>query len=869
MKISIRLLMWFLLIGLLPLSIVTVILFSISESSLRAQVLNNLQSVATSKGNQIQNYARERKRDVTALSRMPELIETAKSLISLPRGGALFQTRTARVRPFLNYFIQQSGYQDLFIISPDGRLLFSISGNYSIGTNFMTEENRASVIGRAFDRSKTLLETEISDFEIDPDTGLPKAFIAAPMFDQGVIVGVLMIQLSNQELYSVVNELIGLGDTGETMVGARFGEQVVITTPLRNRPDAAFNLTFDFAQGDVITQAVRGIRGQGTTTDYRGQSVIAVWRFLPSLQWGMVVKQDLSEAFAPIATQRTITTAVIMVTLVSVFIAALVVARSLSYPIIRVTEAVRSIAGGNLQVRVQIPNTSGDELETLATGLNEMANQLSSLVGSLEDRIQERTASLEQQTFALIEAREKAEQANRSKSVFLANMSHELRTPLNAILGFAQIMERDPHLNVRQRDHLGIVSRSGEHLLGLINDVLEMSKIEAGQTTLTETAFDLREMLRGIEEMFRVRAAGKKLQLLFEIEDNLPRYVRTDDGKLRQIIINLLGNAIKFTEEGGVVLRARQREDQHLEFEISDTGQGISSIEMDKLFKPFVQTESGVKSQEGTGLGLAISRQFVQMMGGDIRVSSTVGQGTTFAFDINADQATAADLSTKEQQRRVIGVSPDDPRDYRILVVDDKRENRQLMVERLSHVGLAVREAANGEEAIQVWEAWEPQLIWMDMRMPVMDGYEATRRIRGTVKGQSTVIIALTASAFEHEQAIVLSVGCDDFVRKPARESVIMEKMVEHLGIQFIYEEVDSAPKLEDVVLTRETLNVLSADQLTRLAQAANTVDLDLAETLVSELRATHPTIAKALHELVANYRFDQLQTLLQEGQIP
>jgi signal transduction histidine kinase/CheY-like chemotaxis protein len=800
---------------------------------------------------------------------MPELIETAKSLISLPRGGALFQTRTARVRPFLNYFIQQSGYQDLFIISPDGRLLFSISGNYSIGTNFMTEENRASVIGRAFDRSKTLLETEISDFEIDPDTGLPKAFIAAPMFDQGVIVGVLMIQLSNQELYSVVNELIGLGDTGETMVGARFGEQVVITTPLRNRPDAAFNLTFDFAQGDVITQAVRGIRGQGTTTDYRGQSVIAVWRFLPSLQWGMVVKQDLSEAFAPIATQRTITTAVIMVTLVSVFIAALVVARSLSYPIIRVTEAVRSIAGGNLQVRVQIPNTSGDELETLATGLNEMANQLSSLVGSLEDRIQERTASLEQQTFALIEAREKAEQANRSKSVFLANMSHELRTPLNAILGFAQIMERDPHLNVRQRDHLGIVSRSGEHLLGLINDVLEMSKIEAGQTTLTETAFDLREMLRGIEEMFRVRAAGKKLQLLFEIEDNLPRYVRTDDGKLRQIIINLLGNAIKFTEEGGVVLRARQREDQHLEFEISDTGQGISSIEMDKLFKPFVQTESGVKSQEGTGLGLAISRQFVQMMGGDIRVSSTVGQGTTFAFDINADQATAADLSTKEQQRRVIGVSPDDPRDYRILVVDDKRENRQLMVERLSHVGLAVREAANGEEAIQVWEAWEPQLIWMDMRMPVMDGYEATRRIRGTVKGQSTVIIALTASAFEHEQAIVLSVGCDDFVRKPARESVIMEKMVEHLGIQFIYEEVDSAPKLEDVVLTRETLNVLSADQLTRLAQAANTVDLDLAETLVSELRATHPTIAKALHELVANYRFDQLQTLLQEGQIP
>lgn len=866
MKLSIRLLMWFLLIALLPISIVTVILFSISESSIRAEVLNNLQSVATNKGDQIQNYAIERKRDVTSLSRMPELIETARSLVSLPRGGALFQTRTARVRPFLNYFIQQSGYQDLFIISPEGRLLFSIGGTYSIGMNFSNEENRESVIGRAFDRSKTLLETEISDFEIDPTTGLPKAFIAAPMFDQGVIVGVLMLQLSNQELYAVVNEMIGLGESGETMVGARFDDQVLITTPLRNRPDAAFNLAFDLSGEDVITQAVRGIRGQGTTVDYRGQEVIAVWRFLPALQWGMVVKQDTSEAFAAIAAQRSITIGVIMVMLFSVFIAALVVARSLSYPITQMTEAVRAIAGGNLQMRVKIRDASGDELETLANGLNEMANQLSSVVGSLEDRIRDRTASLEQQTVALIEAREKAEQANRSKSVFLANMSHELRTPLNAILGFAQIMERDPQLNVRQRDHLGIVSRSGEHLLGLINDVLEMSKIEAGQTTLTESAFDLREMLRGIEEMFRVRAAGKKLQLLFEIDDNLPRYVRTDDGKLRQIIINLLGNAIKFTDEGGVVLRARLHEEAYLEFEISDTGQGISSIEMDKLFKPFVQTESGVKSQEGTGLGLAISRQFVQLMGGDIRVSSTFGQGTTFAFDIHAAEATANELSNKEQQRRVIGIAPTDPRDYRILVVDDKRENRQLMVERLTHVGLAVREAANGEEAIQVWEAWEPQLIWMDMRMPVMDGYEATRRIRSSVKGQSTVIIALTASAFEHEQAIVLSVGCDDFVRKPARESVIMDKMVEHLGIQFVYEELDSAPQSSEVILTREALNVLTSDQLNRLSRAANTIDLDLAEALVSELRATHPALAKALHEVVSNYRFDQLQTWLQEG---
>jgi signal transduction histidine kinase/DNA-binding response OmpR family regulator len=461
-----------------------------------------------------------------------------------------------------------------------------------------------------------------------------------------------------------------------------------------------------------------------------------------------------------------------------------------------------------------------------------------------------------------------AEAASIAKSTFLANMSHELRTPLNSVLGFAQLLLRDEGLSLRQKEQLGIISRSGEHLLGLINDVLEMSKIEAGRVTLNTAPFDLPRLLRGVSEMFVLRAESKQLALRTEIDEQLPRLVVGDEGKLRQVLINLLGNAVKFTHVGGATLRVRRAEGNLLSFEVEDSGEGIAPEQLTSLFQPFVQTSSGLRSQEGTGLGLAISRQFVQLMGGEMSVRSEPGRGSLFHFEVMLPATSADSVAERSGERRVIGMVPEQRGRYRVLIADDKWENRRLLAEWLGAVGFQVREAANGQQALQVWEQWEPHLIWMDLRMPVMDGYEASRRIKSSLKGQGTVVIALTASTFEQEHAVTLATGCDDFVRKPVREATIFAKMARHLGVRFVYEEPRSG--LEGSAeqtprLTAELLAALPADLLAELRVAVEQVDAEAAQVLSLRARQHSPQAAAGLEALLAAFRFDVLQGLLEQ----
>ncbi len=479
----------------------------------------------------------------------------------------------------------------------------------------------------------------------------------------------------------------------------------------------------------------------------------------------------------------------------------------------------------------------------------------------------------------LRKAKEAAEAANRAKSVFLANMSHELRTPLNAILGFTQLLSKDPQLSLDQKESLEIIASSGKHLLTLINDVLEMSKIEAGRTSLFEQGFDLQRLLADLESMFRLRARDKGLALAFECAPDVPRYIRTDESKLRQVLINLLGNAVKFTDAGAVQLAvtydpATKGTPHQLRFAITDTGPGISAVDLEKLFDPFVQTTSGQQSLEGTGLGLPISREFVRLMGGDIGVDSVLGEGSTFRFNVIIGLATAAEVLTEEPFRRVVALEAGQPT-YRVLIVEDKWANRKLLVRLLEPLGFEVREAVNGQEALEIWEHWNPQLILMDMRMPVMDGHEATQRIKATTRGQATVIIALTASAFEEERKIILSEGCDDFIRKPFREEEIYEKLAKHLGVRFIYEEETAgegllAAETAEALLTPETVAALPPTLVAALHAAAIQADAETLFALIQEIadEQTHPEIATALESLVRNFRFDVIMALTQgEGE--
>ena len=474
------------------------------------------------------------------------------------------------------------------------------------------------------------------------------------------------------------------------------------------------------------------------------------------------------------------------------------------------------------------------------------------------------------------EAKESAEAANKAKSTFLANMSHELRSPLNAVIGFAQVMIRSKTLSQENQEDVGIILRSGEHLLALINQVLDLSKIEAGRTTIYEKSFDLYRMLGDLEDMFALKAEEKGLQLIVDRDAEVPHYICTDEVKLRQVLINLLNNAIKFTSEGGVSVQvkggkwkvSKNSADKFpgrywLHFEIQDTGAGIAADEINQLFEAFVQTKTGKDSQEGTGLGLAISRQFVQLMGGEITVSSDVGKGALFEFDIQVHLVEAADIESKKTQRRVVALEPDQP-SYRLLIVDDKPLNRQLLVKLLSPLGFELREANNGQEAVDIFMEWEPHLIWMDMRMPVMDGYEATKQIKTTTGGQATAIVALTASVLEEERAVILSAGCDDFMRKPFREEDIFAVMGKHLGVRYIYEDptevsVAGVGESSQEVLTPEAIASLSPDWIAEFKQNILSVDMEAIASSIAQIHTVNPSLADTLQDCINNFEYDRI----------
>lgn len=471
---------------------------------------------------------------------------------------------------------------------------------------------------------------------------------------------------------------------------------------------------------------------------------------------------------------------------------------------------------------------------------------------------------------ALLLAKQEAEFANKSKSLFLANMSHEIRTPLNAIIGFSQLMNRDKNLTYTQKEYNSSIIKAGEHLLTLINDILELSKVEAGKMILNNTKINLHLFLEDIYTIYKERALNKKLQLIFEKSDDLPKYVLIDEAKLRQIFVNLISNAIKFTEEGGIAVRTKlliQNEKKYLYAEIEDSGMGIPESDLPQLFKHFVQTSTGI-NRGGTGLGLALSKELVSLMGGEIKVKSEVGKGSTFSFyvEITETEISEHDFLSDKNRKRVKSILPTIT-PPKILVVDDRPENLRVVENLLKAVGFETNVAKDGLEAVKIFEEWKPDLILMDLRMPVLDGYEATRMIKFSERGKNTPIIALTASAFEEEKTRAKAVGVQGYIRKPFRESELFDMIADLLKIEYLYDTDDIDNIQENTTQSEETIlefiNQVPAPIIKKLLSTIKIADVDGFIDTVERIKFIEPKLTNYLIKLANNYEYDKIENIL------
>ena len=510
-----------------------------------------------------------------------------------------------------------------------------------------------------------------------------------------------------------------------------------------------------------------------------------------------------------------------------------------------------------------------NELELLK---KENANLMKKVSG-LKKTIDITSRHGDQLQLELREARDLAEEANRAKSTFLSTMSHEIRTPLNAILGYAQLMKQDSSLSQKHKEMVHIINKSGAHLLSLINDILEMSKIEAKCISLQEKEVDLFQMLDTLKSIFIVRAKNKNLKITIDLSPNVPQFIHTDERKLRQILFNLLSNAIKFSKQGEIFLRMHTNSLENDEIilfsEIQDNGIGIGEDELTKLFKPFQQTKSGHLVQEGTGLGLSICKSFVELMGGEISVESAPDKGSIFKFTVNVKKSEKESQTSNKNLKQVTGLKANQ-KIPKILVVEDNEESRFFLVEILNQLGLNVSEAVDGKDAIEKWHSIQPDLIWMDIMMPKMDGKEATKRIKAADSSKKTKIIALTASAFEEDRKKIMDCGCDDFIGKPFKVETLYEAMNRHIGLEYEYMdenistniEIDSGSKKIDV----QNLKELPENLFLKLFNAAMNLSIDQITSLIPELKKHDQNLANEIQLMIQNLDFDHLLYLVDQA---
>lgn len=575
-----------------------------------------------------------------------------------------------------------------------------------------------------------------------------------------------------------------------------------------------------------------------------------------------LIISDLAEFYQRLELGIAIVISVMLVSLLLAFILASRLQAVISDPIYRLLNTMKVVSEEkNYSIREK--KISEDELGSLVDGFNGMLSQIEARDRELNQYHYHLEEKVAQRTIELAEARDQALAANKAKSIFLANMSHEIRTPMNAVLGYAQILQRDTQLTKEQRNSLQIIENSGNHLLGLINDILDISKIEAGAMELRQENFYLNELVDAIAAMFKVRCEQKHLE--WHVDTNFSEAILAyaDQGKLRQILINLLGNAVKFTEKGEVTLRVTQQavDFQTYRFDVIDTGQGINKADQKNIFEPFQQEKAGF-DKGGTGLGLAITKRQVELMGGTLRVESEVGQGSCFTVILHLPEG-SGEVTYHAERSQVSHLA--EGSFVHALVVDDVKENRDILSQMLRDIGAETREAVNGQECLEKIGEHRPDIVFMDIRMPVMDGMETIRHIKQNAHFAALKIpcVAISASTLRHQMRPVLDAGFDDFISKPFRFEAVYECLAKYLEVKFEYHTPLAEVPVEIEVVAVDLSEVTLPKALyERLLESAELSDLTEIENCLLELNqgdAQQQALAAALKESLASYNMDDI----------
>jgi signal transduction histidine kinase/DNA-binding NarL/FixJ family response regulator len=876
-----QLVSYYSVLSLLVLSLLATTAYVQAQNALEQSVVDRLTVATSLKEYQLDDWIKNQRQDILWLAQVPEIQEQLGILYVKDQYDPERDLAYSRLRKIITDIIAVKPSLSSILIATNGNMIVFSSRDKSLEGKYFARQEEIVYFTRE------TADAAAPKFYFSPQTGEAKITFATGIFNQeGQRLGAIVVNLDLKSIEKLIGDRTGLGRSGETYLVGKLANRNVFISGRQ-----AGSKKFAEGIGSFgIDAAVAGESSFGRYKNYDGIPVVGVYRWLDKENLALLAEIEQTEAFAPARQLASTIVAIGLLLSGLLLIAVYLLSRQITRPILAMTKTVTKVAAGDLTQTVSVKRK--DELGVLAKAFNSMAAQLQTAFDKLEKSKAELEIRVEERTQQLQEALKIVDTASKAKSEFLANMSHELRTPLNGILGYAQILQRSKILTEKEHKGVGIIYQCGSHLLTLIEDILDLAKIEARKMELTPTEIHFPSFLQSVAEMCRIRAEQKNLAFIYQPNAQLPIGICVDEKRLRQVLINLIGNAIKFTENGGVTFKVEvigngslvmgnekkinelpitnyQLATTKIRCQIEDTGVGMTPEQLEKIFLPFEQVGDSKKQSEGTGLGLAISQKIVSLMGSALKVESNPGEGSVFSFDVELPLAVNwAESSRVAEQGIIIGF---EGQKRKILVVDDRWENRSILVNLLEPIGFELVEVKNGAEGLEKAIAFKPDLIITDLVMPVMDGFEMLRRLRQIEGLKDVVAIASSASVFDADQHKSLDAGADEFLPKPVEAEKLLEMLRVHMQLTWIYEPTEYIAKINAkpaVAIRSEDIIPPSTDVSIQLYELAKKGDMDEIVEIASQLKQLHPQFlpfVQKILELAETFQVKLLQEFLKK----